>query len=252
MAERLARLDHARDQFVERFPPLQIAQPRRVRRGDIDREIARRRGEGLHAQDIVGDAVGGVLVGSEIYADDALDGPPREICAPLLEALVVEPQAIDQPRVGAAGETPSAWDCRLAAAASACRLRRNQIRARAEHSGTSAFLSKPAASPSGEGNRSPKASTASRGSREGGAPTRRKFQRRDRGPVRGLRRKPREPSAGERAGGPDRACAHAVKSPKRWRPSSPMRKGARPDNRRQRQRPIEMREQIAAARRLPF
>ena len=79
---------------------------------------------------------------------------------------------------------------------------------------------------------------------------RRQFQRRDRRPVGGFRRKARERGAGERAGRSARIMPSNRRNDGVRR--SPMRKGARPDNRRHRQRSIEMREQLAAARRLPF
>ena len=61
----------------------------------------------------------------------------------------------------------------------------------------------------------------------------RKFQRRDRGPVRRLGRQAARarPARAPARSGRD----HAVRSPKRWRPSVAERQRARPNNRRQRQ-----------------
>ena len=68
---RVARVHHARQQFVEHLALLQVAQARRVGRGNVAGEIARDRREHLDLADIVADAVGAILVGADIDADDA-------------------------------------------------------------------------------------------------------------------------------------------------------------------------------------
>ena len=50
---------------------LQAAQARRVGRGDIDRHIIGQRRQRREGAGIIGDAVGAVLVGADIDADDA-------------------------------------------------------------------------------------------------------------------------------------------------------------------------------------
>ena len=56
-AHPLAGVDHLGQQIVERRGLLQIAQARRVRRRDVDGEVARHRREGLDQPHIVGDAI---------------------------------------------------------------------------------------------------------------------------------------------------------------------------------------------------
>ena len=81
----LARIDHLGQEIVERGGLLQIAQARRVRRRHVDGEIARDRREGLDQLDIIGDAVGAILVGADIDADDAalMRARRRAAAAPL-------------------------------------------------------------------------------------------------------------------------------------------------------------------------
>ena len=58
----VARLDRPRHERVERVAALQVAQARRVGRGDVDRQVVGQGREGFDAERIVGDPVGGVLV----------------------------------------------------------------------------------------------------------------------------------------------------------------------------------------------
>ncbi len=75
---------------------LQVAQARRVRRGDVDGEIARDRRKRLDQLDIIGDTVGRILVGPDIDADDAAlmraRGEPPQYG---FGAVIVETHAID-------------------------------------------------------------------------------------------------------------------------------------------------------------
>ena len=91
-----ARVDHARDQLVEHFCLLQVAQAGRVGRRDVDGEIAHHRRERLDQLHIVGDAVGAVLVGADIDADDAaLIRTRREPAQHRVGALAVEAEPVD-------------------------------------------------------------------------------------------------------------------------------------------------------------
>jgi hypothetical protein len=75
---------------------LQVAQPRRVRRGDVDGEIARDRRKRLDQLDVVGHAVGRVLVGPDIDADDAaMVGASRKPAQRDLGTVIVEAHAVD-------------------------------------------------------------------------------------------------------------------------------------------------------------
>ena len=103
----LARIDDPRQQVVERAGLLQIAQPRRVRRGNVDGDIARHRREPLDQPHIIGDAVGRVFVGPDIDADNAAGiGPRREPAQHGLGALRVEAEPVDHPLIGVKAEDP--------------------------------------------------------------------------------------------------------------------------------------------------
>ena len=96
LAHPLARIDHLGEQVVERRGLLQVAQARRVRRGDVDGEIARDRRERLDQLDVIGDAVGRILVGPDIDADDAaMMGARRKPAQHDLGAVIVEAHAVD-------------------------------------------------------------------------------------------------------------------------------------------------------------
>ena len=91
-----ARVDHARGQLVEHVCLLQVAQAGRVGRRDVDGEIAHHRREHLDQLHIVGDAVGAVLVGADIDADDAaLIRTRREPAQHRVGALAVEAEPVD-------------------------------------------------------------------------------------------------------------------------------------------------------------
>ena len=146
---RLARFDDPRDERVERLAALQIAQAWRVGRGHVDRQVVGDRREGFDSEHVVGDAVGGVLVGPDIDADEAR-GPSREPGLRLVVAVIVEAEAVDDRRVFAQAEEPRTGVPGLRAR----RQRADLDETEAERSiapGTSAFLSNPAARPSGFG-----------------------------------------------------------------------------------------------------
>ena len=86
---------------------LQIAQARRVRRGDVDGEIARDRREHLDQPDVVGDAVGRILVGPDIDADDAaLMRARRQPPQHRVGAVIVEAHAVDDGFVALQAKQP--------------------------------------------------------------------------------------------------------------------------------------------------
>ncbi len=62
---------HPRQQLGQLRARLHVAQAGRVGRGDVDGEVGGERGKAGHAFLVVGDAVGAVLVGADIDADDA-------------------------------------------------------------------------------------------------------------------------------------------------------------------------------------
>src|SRR5262249_31397169 len=100
-----ARLHHARKELVECPAALQVAQARRVRRGDVAGEIARHRREHLDLAHVVGDPIGRILVGADIDADDAaLRRAGREPAQHGVGAFAVEAQAIDHAFVGRQAE----------------------------------------------------------------------------------------------------------------------------------------------------
>ena len=92
-----ARAAMTRDkQLAKLFTRLHVAQARRVRRGDVDGQIAGVGRKPGNAAFIVSDAVGAVLVGADIDADDA--GAALAGGKPLFGgrvALIVEAQPVD-------------------------------------------------------------------------------------------------------------------------------------------------------------
>ena len=88
-------VEHAGEEIVERRRLLQVAQSRRVRRGNIDGEIARDIGEGGDAFDIIGNAVGTRLVRPDIDADDPAAAAAREPPMHRAMAFAVEAEAVD-------------------------------------------------------------------------------------------------------------------------------------------------------------
>ncbi len=91
-----AGLVHPVEQAHEFVAGLQVAQPRRVGRRDVDGEIGGARPEPANALGIVGHAVFGILVGADVDADDAAASPPG-IKAPRHDsrAIIVEAHAVD-------------------------------------------------------------------------------------------------------------------------------------------------------------
>ena len=103
----LARIDHLGKEIVEGGCLLQVAQARGIRRGHVDGEVARHRREGLDQFHVVGDAVGGILVGADIDADDAAEmrarsQPPQHG----LRAVIVESHAVDHTLVALEAKQP--------------------------------------------------------------------------------------------------------------------------------------------------
>ena len=74
---------------------LQVAQPRRVGRGDVADEIVGVLRQRLAADDIVGGAIGAVLVGADIDADEAAPRPRGEPRAHGIEPLAGKAHAVD-------------------------------------------------------------------------------------------------------------------------------------------------------------
>ena len=92
------RRQHARQQIVERRRGLQVAQARRVGRGDVDAEVAGDVVEAADALDVVGRAIGRILVGPDVDADDAARRvalQPRQ-CRGM--TAVVEAEPVDKSR----------------------------------------------------------------------------------------------------------------------------------------------------------
>ncbi len=98
--ERAARLglvtsgDDPLHELVQGLAPLEIPQPGRVGRRDVDGQIVGNLGESSHAERIILDPVGGVLVRPDIDADDARWPPPETGERPR-KALVVEAEAVN-------------------------------------------------------------------------------------------------------------------------------------------------------------
>ena len=89
------RRHHPGEQRGQRGAALQVAQPLGVRRGDVDGgEVDEGAGERQHLGE-VGGAVGAVLVGAEVEADDAAGRPRREPGGDRGGAVVVEAEAVD-------------------------------------------------------------------------------------------------------------------------------------------------------------
>ena len=84
-----------RQQCCQRSLVLQAAQARRVRRGDVDRDIVRMRRHRLDADDIVLRAVFRILVGADIRADRHAGRTFREPADEILEPVIVEAHPVD-------------------------------------------------------------------------------------------------------------------------------------------------------------
>ena len=114
----------------ERGGILQVAQARRVGRGDVDREVAGDVVECLDAAHVVGDAVGRFLVGADVDADDAASacGACSRASAACMPA-VVEAEPIDDGVVARQPEHARGGIAELRHAASRCRSRQSRSRA---------------------------------------------------------------------------------------------------------------------------
>ena len=107
LAHAVACLEHLRQEIVEDVALLKVAQSRRIRRGDVDGEIARDRRKGLDQRDIVADAIGQILVGADIDADDAaVIGARGEPAQHGFGAVIVEAHAVDHGFVALEPEQP--------------------------------------------------------------------------------------------------------------------------------------------------
>ena len=97
----LARIDHPRQQIVEHGGLLQVAQARRVRRGDIDGDVTCHRGKALDELDIICNAVRRILVGADIDADHAAGiGAHSEPPEHGIRAFRIEAEPVDHAAIG--------------------------------------------------------------------------------------------------------------------------------------------------------
>ena len=236
------------DQVVKRVAPLQVAQAGRVRRGDVDRQIVGERGEGPDAEHVILDAVGRVPVGADIDADHpgrAAGRPPHEARPGPLEAVVVEAEAVDDGRVLVRDGTDAARALPSCGRGVSVPTSTKPKPSFSIAPGTSAFLSNPAASPSGLGNRNPRISTASRGSAGRRLRRRSDLQRVDRRAMRRLRRQTVE----------NRTLrlwrASRLEAPENVAPVRAERSGTRPYDGAHRQGGVEMGKERPAPRGLP-
>ena len=169
---------------------LQVAQARRIGRGNVAGEIARDRREHFDLTHVVVDAVGRILVGADIDADDAaLIGARGEPGQHRIGALAVEAEPIDHGLVGIETEQARARIAGLRPAASPCRSRQTRSRPAAARRAPRHACRSPAPCRRDWGKLSPKARTASRASSAAGRRQRRQLQRFDREAVRALGRR---------------------------------------------------------------
>ncbi len=96
----LAHGDDPRQQLGQRRALLQVAQARRVRRGNVDDHIGCDIGEARDPGDIIADALGAVPVRPEIDADDATAAARRQAPMQRVVAVIVEAEAVDDGPVG--------------------------------------------------------------------------------------------------------------------------------------------------------
>ncbi len=108
-----ARVEQTRQQLLERGGILQVAQARRVRRGDVDREVAGDVVECLQSAHVVGDAVRRFLVGADVDADDAGPGASLQSGERRLMTAVVEAEPVDDRAVARQAEHARARIARL-------------------------------------------------------------------------------------------------------------------------------------------
>ena len=179
----------AGQQFGKLLLRLHVAQARRVRRGDVHGQVGGQRREAAHADLVVADAVGAVLVGADVDADDA--GAAATLAQARfgrVVAFVVEAEPVDHRRVVAQAERCAASDCPDCGSGVTVPTSAKPKPSPSSASGTSAFLSKPAAMPSGLGKSIPQTFTERRWAFGTRTPTGRPhLQRGDREAVRGLR-----------------------------------------------------------------
>ena len=162
-------------------------------------------------------------------------------------AFVVEAEPIDQRGVLGQAGTAAVSANPPAAAASAVPTSTKPKPRRSSAPGASAFLSKPAARPSGCGKRKPNASTAKTRVAFRDRQRRREAQRRERRAMRVLRR-----AAGRARAARDRpASSSSREGSEHMTAVGAERQRARPDNGGEIQNVVKMRKQRPAARRLP-
>ena len=118
----------AGEQRGEGGAALKLAQALGVRRGDVDGgEVDEGAGDAEHLGE-VGGAVGAVLVGAEVEADDAAGRPGGEAGGDGGGAVVVEAEAVDDGAVPRTGGTGAGAGCRAAGAGWRRRPRRSRSR----------------------------------------------------------------------------------------------------------------------------
>jgi hypothetical protein len=103
----IAAIDKAGQEIVEGCRLVQIAQAGRVRRGNINGEIAGNIGKAAQPRDIIGDPIGRIAIGANIDPDDA--GGRRMPAQALMHArltFVIEAEPVDQPRILAEAKNP--------------------------------------------------------------------------------------------------------------------------------------------------
>ena len=86
---------HFAEEPRQRLVGLQVAQPRRIGRGNVHGEVVGQIGEALHPQHIVGDEILAVLVGADIDPQCGRHAQALQALESGVVALIVEPHAVD-------------------------------------------------------------------------------------------------------------------------------------------------------------
>ena len=94
------------DQHRDLAAPLQIAQTRRVRRGDVDHQIIGIGAEGDDTAAVIGRSIGAVAAAAQIGAEHATPLPAHQPSRHGIEALVVEAHPVDHRLVLGQAEQP--------------------------------------------------------------------------------------------------------------------------------------------------
>ena len=186
---RVARGDDAGQQVAEFGPRLHGAQARRVGRGDVDGEIGGERREAADAELVVGGAVGAVLVGADVDADDAWPAAraaSRACAARRGRSLLKPSRLITAPSRGRRKMRGFGLPA-CGRGRDRCRPRRSRNRAPAARRAPRRSCRSPPPCRADWGRSARRPSTASRGSVFGAATVRQaELQRRDRQAVRRL------------------------------------------------------------------